>query len=202
MFTIGLTGGISTGKSAASQILKDIGALILDADSYGHMAYKRNSKGYDEVVRVFGSDMVGKDGEIDRRVLGSVVFGDRSKLSALTSIVWPEIRAALQNKINTISDQQPNSVIVLEAAVLLDAGWEDLCDETWVVTATEELVLSRLYEKRGIPRHIGRARMRAQMSPAERERRADVMIENNGDVQTLKRTLEKVWGNRVSIKEN
>ncbi len=200
MLTIGLTGGISTGKSTVSSMLGSLGAETVDADAYGHRAYRASSRAYDEVIRIFGREVVGEDGEINRRRLGEIVFGDRAKLAALTGIVWPEIRAALQHEISAMAARDGTPAFVVEAAVLLEAGWDDLCDEVWVVSAPEDTVLSRLQTRRGITRDIARARMRAQMSPAERERRADVTIANDGDLESLERTLKKVWNDRVREK--
>ena len=200
MLTIGLTGGIGTGKSTVAAMLTTLGAETVDADGFGRRAYQANTSAYDEVVRVFGQEVVSADGEIDRRRLGEIVFADRWKLAALTGIVWPEIRVALQHHITGMAARDGTPALVVEAAVLLEAGWDDLCDEVWVVTSPEDDVLERLHSHRGITRDIARARMRAQMSPAERERRADVMIPNDGSLEALKRTLTRVWNDRVKEK--
>ena len=92
MRVLGLTGGIASGKSTAAAQLKELGVVVLDADRYGHRAYDPDSPGFHAVVNEFGHDIVGEDGEIDRRILGGKVFGDPEKMERLTDIVWPEIR--------------------------------------------------------------------------------------------------------------
>ena len=128
---IGLTGGIASGKSTAAKRLGEWGAHVIDADQLGHRAYLKDTPAFHAVVAAFGGDTVGEDGEIDRRVLGGKVFGDPAKLKLLTDIVWPAIRDLAADEIQSVQSAEPERIIVLEAAVLLEAGWQDLVDEIW-----------------------------------------------------------------------
>ena len=125
MLTIGLTGGIGVGKSAVAGILKGLGADTVNADGIGHEVYRAGTRAYREIVRTFGERVAGADGEIDRKRLGSIVFGDRAKLEALNGIVWPGIRQILQQRIHDIDSRGATAALVVEAAVLFEAGWDE-----------------------------------------------------------------------------
>lgn len=197
MIAIGLTGGMGSGKSAIARILASLGAAVVDADKVGHEVYRAGTPAFCDVVHTFGDNIVGNDGEIDRRKLGSIVFNDREKLSALTGIVWPRQREALRAKIEDQRARGTATATVVEAAILFEAGWDELFDEVWAVVAPVERVLDRLQARNGISEGEARARLRAQMSPEERVGRADVVIENEGTLQSLERRVVEVWNARV-----
>lgn len=214
MFTIGLTGGIGSGKSTVAEIMKGLGAVLVDADRVGWDVYRsgsqggaresgkesareapRGAKGYRAVVDEFGDEIVGPDGEIDRKKLGSIVFGDPARMKALTGIVWPLIAGAVSDRIAE-ETARGTETLVVEAAVMFEARWERLFDEIWVVTARRETAVERLIVRDGVPEQAVRARMAAQLPDDERVRRADVVIENDGDLPDLKRLVESVWRDR------
>ena len=114
---IALTGGIASGKSTVAQTLAKLGAYVIDADKLGHHAYLAGSAAFDQVVATFGENVVGTDGEIDRRALGGKVFGNPEALKQLTDIVWPAIRAMAEQAIKQAQAEQPERHVVLEAAV-------------------------------------------------------------------------------------
>ncbi|HEY8490008.1 MAG TPA: dephospho-CoA kinase, partial [Dehalococcoidia bacterium] len=130
MITIGLTGGIASGKSTISRMLADRGAVIIDADRLGHEAYRPGTPAYRRVVEAFGPEIVGPNGEIDRAKLGARVFGNPEQMKRLTDIVWPAIRELARERIEA-ERRRGTRVVVLEAAVLVEAGWFDLVDEVW-----------------------------------------------------------------------
>jgi dephospho-CoA kinase len=197
VLTIGLTGGIGSGKSEASGILRELGALIIDADIVGHETYRSGQPAWDEVVEAFGDDVIDSDGEIDRRELGKIVFDDPGRLKRLTDIVWPKIRESLKDRMAGERDGGETNVLVVEAAVLFEAGWENLFDEIWVVTAPEKDVLERLERQRNQKPEQTRARVRAQMTNGEREKRADVMVRNDEDRAALAATVKQLWTDRT-----
>lgn len=194
---IGLTGGIGSGKSEASRILRELGALVIDADIVGHETYRSGEPAFGEVVETFGDEVVGSDGEIDRRELGRLVFGDPGNLKRLTDIVWPRIRESLEKRIDRESAEGKTGVLVVEAAVLFEAGWENLFDEVWVITAPEDDVLERLELQRNQKPDQTRARVRAQMTNEEREQRADVMVRNDEDRAALAARVTQLWTDRT-----
>ena len=197
MLTIGLTGGIGSGKSEASGILRKLGALVIDADIVGHETYRNGQPAWDEIVEAFGDEVIGSDGEIDRRELGKIVFDDPGSLKRLTDIVWPKIREGLKDRMAGERDGGDTEVLVVEAAVLFEAGWENLFDEIWVVTAPEKGVLERLERQRNQKPEQTRARVRAQMTNEEREKRADVMVRNDEDRAALAATVKRHWTDRT-----
>lgn len=197
MLTIGLTGGIGSGKSEVADILRELGAQVIDADLVGHETYRRGEPAWDQVVEAFGSGVVGQDGEIDRGRLGRIVFGDPDSLKRLTDIVWPRIREGLEKRITRERDNGDTKVLVVEAAVLFEAGWGRLFDEIWVVTAPEADVLERLERQRNQKPAQTRARLRAQMTNEEREQRADVTVRNDEDRAALAATVRQLWTDRV-----
>jgi dephospho-CoA kinase len=194
--TIGLTGGIGSGKSAASRILAELGALVIDADRVGHEVYLPGTPGWDQVVAAFGREVVASDGTIDRKQLGARVFGAPAELARLNAIVHPLIRDAVAARVAAAREgQQP---IVVEAALLVEAKWDALVDEVWLVTARPEIVEARLVEQRGMTPEAIAARVRAQLSDADRAARADVIIDNSGTPAALRAEIERLWRERLS----
>lgn len=193
MTVIGLTGGIASGKSTATETLAELGAVIIDADRLGHRSYEPGTRGFQKVVNAFGHDIVAKDGTIDRRVLGGKVFGAPGQLERLNGIVWPEIRALIIDEVKQIRSQDPEALIVLEAAVLLEAKWQDLCDEVWVVVTPVETAVERMKSRNGLSEEAAMARVNAQMSNKERIEASDVKIDNNSTEDELRVRVERAW---------
>ena len=192
MKVIGLTGGIGTGKSVVSGILSGLGAAVIDADAVGHEVYRKGTEGHRAVADRFGPGVVGADGEIDRAALGEVVFSDPAALNALNSLVHPRMREAVRRRLDEIAESGA-AVAVIEAAVLMEAGWSDLADEVWVVDAPWEAVLRRLGPRFGGEEAI-RARARAQMGREDRLAAADEVIVNDGSVDRLRGRVEQLYG--------
>jgi dephospho-CoA kinase len=190
---IGLTGGIASGKSTAAKYLERRGAYVIDADRLGHRAYEPGTAAFDAVVKAFGAEVVGGDGRIDRKVLGGKVFGDPEALARLTDIVWPEIRRLATLETAAARHEDPARVIVLEAAVLLEAGWDRTVDEVWAVIVEPEVAMARATARDGVDRETVQRRMDAQMSNAERIARADVVIDNSGSEAALEAQLDEAW---------
>ncbi len=189
---IGLTGGIASGKSVISSLLAERGAVIIDADRLGHESYRAGTETFRRVVEAFGPDIVGDDGEIDRKRLGARVFGDADARQRLEAIVWPAIREMARERIEE-ARRRGAPVVVLEAAVLIEAGWQDLVDEVWVAEVDPETAIQRLASRNGLTREQAEARLRAQLSNEERRRHADVVIENNGTLDDLRRRVDEAW---------
>ena len=190
---IGLTGGIASGKSTAANLLGELGAHVIDADKLGHNAYTKGSDTFNSVVSVFGQDTVGDDGEIDRKVLGSKVFGSPESLKKLTDIVWPAIKNMAQQEIESVRAEQPKQVIVLEAAVLFEAGWEDIVDEVWSTLVDREVAIERATNRDGSDREQVEARIDAQLTNEERAEKADRLIENSDSEEDLAERVKALW---------
>ncbi len=193
MRIICLTGGLASGKSTATQFLAEQGAYIIDADKAGHRVYEPGTRAYREVIATFGDDLIDDDHQIDRKILGSKVFGNQDALEKLTDIVWPEIRRLVEADIAEIRSTDPEGIVVLEAAVLFEAGWQDIGDETWVIVVDREVAIERSMARDGLSREAVENRLQAQLSNEERIAKADIVVENNLDHQALIDQLRAQW---------
>ncbi|MBL7166439.1 MAG: dephospho-CoA kinase [Dehalococcoidales bacterium] len=192
MKVIGLTGGIGSGKSTVSRFLGEMGAVVLDADKVGHQAYQPGTETWKELVAAFGEDIVASDSTIDRRKLGAIVFADPEALARLNRIVHPRMFDMMKARIEEYRGQG-TEVIVLEAAILLEANWTPLVDEVWVTVASESTVVQRTRERTGLPEEQIKARIRSQLSNEERSQQAKVVITNDGDLEELRVKVEELW---------
>ena len=196
MLSIGLTGGIGTGKSLVSNLLNDLGATIVNADLLGHEAYLPDTVGFDMVVDAFGDQIVGEDGTVDRKKLGPIVFSSPQNMSKLNAIMHPLIRDMIQSQLEEYSSNGTD-VVVVEAAVLIEASWQDLFDEVWVVTSDKETVIERLKDRNSLSREDAIARIESQMSNDERVGHSNVVISNDGTTDELADDVEHIWNTRV-----
>ena len=192
MRVIGLTGGIASGKSLVSQQLAERGAVVVDADKLGHESYRHGTETYRTLIDAFGADIVGADGEIDRKALGSKVFGDAEARQKLNQIVWPAIKRLGAERIEKLR-QEGASVAVLEAAVLIEAQWLDLVDEVWIVEVSPDIARKRLIERNGLTAEQAQARIQSQLTNEKRRPYATLVIENNGSEQDVRRAVDDAW---------
>lgn len=192
MRVVGLTGGIASGKSLVSEQLAERGAVVIDADRVGHEAYRRGAEAYQPLVEAFGAGIVGADGEIDRKALGAAVFADPEARERLQDIVWPVMRRMMDEKLQTLGNTGV-PIVVLEAAVLIEADWLPLVDEVWLVTTPRETAIARIAERNGLNAEQAEARLVAQLTNEERRKHADVVIANDGTVEELRRRVDQAW---------
>ena len=188
---IGLTGGIASGKSTAARYLAELGAFVIDADKLGHQVYEPDTPGHRAVVAAFGDDILAEDGTINRRALGGKVFGKPDELKRLTDIAWPEIRRMGEAQIATAKAEDAARPVIVEAAVLFEAGWDSMGDEVWVVIAEPAKAVARAVERDGFDESEVKKRLDAQLSNEERSARANVVIENNTSLEALTRQLDE-----------
>ena len=146
------------------------------------------------MVNAFGNEIVGDDGFVDRKKLGPIVFSDPSNLDILNSIMHPLIYEMIKERISIISDE---SIVVVEAAVLIEANWQDLFDEIWVVTSEEEIVIARLADRNNLSRNDAISRIKSQMPQDERITHAHVEIDNSGTKSELEQTVKDIWNNKL-----
>jgi phosphopantetheine adenylyltransferase/dephospho-CoA kinase len=189
---IGLTGGIASGKSVVSEMLAGLGARVIDADKLGHEAYAPGSECYHAVVGAFGQDVIGPDGQIDRKQLGAKVFGDPAQRCRLEGIVWPWMRETMRKRLEALRAEGV-PVVVLEAAVLIEAGWQPLVDQVWLVTTPGSLARERMMSRNGLDEARADARIDAQLTNEERAQHADVIIENDGGLDVLRERVGEAW---------
>lgn len=192
---VGLTGNIATGKSTVLAYLRLKGAHIVDADRLAHAAILPDGPAYAAVVAAFGADIVGDDGQIDRRALGRIVFADTGALQRLEAIVHPAVFQLAQAEL--AASAAP--VVILEAIKLLESGrLLTLCDEIWVVTAEPAVQMARLLTERGMTEAEARQRMAAQSAQAEKVARATRVIDNSGSLSALHAQLDAIWAELVN----
>ncbi len=192
MIVIGLTGGIASGKSTISQALSERGATVVDADKVGHDVYRPGTEGWQRVVDAFGREVVAENGEIDRRALGAIVFGDPAQRERLQGIVWPIMKEMMRRMIAECRERG-DAVVVIEAAVLIEASWQDLVDQVWVVTVPEAVAEQRLIARNGLTQEQAQARIAAQLTNEERAAQAQVVIDNSGSVADAQVRVAALW---------
>ena len=188
-----LTGGLASGKSTAVKHLATQGAVVIDADILGHQAYNPGTAAFDEVITSFGEEVRGGDGQIDRKALGGKVFGKPEALRKLTDIVWPEIRRLAELELAAIADSNSEAIVVLEAAVLFEAGWEDIGEEIWVLTVDRETAIERSMARDKAPRDAVERRLDSQLSNEVRTSRADVVITNDDSVAKMLAQIDSAY---------
>ena len=196
MRVIGLTGGMGTGKSEVATTLERLGASVIDADREGHEAYAKGTIGWRRIGELFGDGVLTDDLEVDRRKLGQLVFSNPQALGWLNSAIHPIIRDRIKAKLGAFAELGC-AVAVIDAAVLVQAGWDDLVDEVWVVKAPEDQVVERMAETRGLQPWEVRGRIAAQEELVrESEAKAGVFIENTGTIEELWAKVEQLWNDR------
>lgn len=189
MKVIGLTGGIASGKSTVSTFLAELGAIIIDGDLTAHRLMEPYQPTWEDIVRVFGRDILNTDLTIDRVKLGAIVFNDRERLKVLNQITHPRIIAEVQNEMQHLRHTQANAVLVLDVPLLFEGHMDKLCDQVWVVWVSREKQIERLMERNCLSREEAIKRIDTQMPLDEKARRADIVIDNNG---TMEETLAQV----------
>ena len=192
MITIGITGGIGSGKSTASQILGELGAAVIDADKVGHRIYLPDTPAWREIVATFGEGVLALDRTIDRAKLGPIVFSDPEALHKLNAITHGKIFAYIQGQIDYMQ-QQATRAVVVEAAILLEAGWRSLVDQLWVVVTDIDVAIARLKTYKNFTEDQARARIAAQLSNEERIAQADKVLWNNTDLAALHQAVAAAW---------
>ncbi|XP_033762317.1 bifunctional coenzyme A synthase-like [Pecten maximus] len=191
-FVIGLTGGIASGKSAVCKRLEGLGAVSIDCDKLGHQVYKNGLPCYDRLVEEFGSSIVGEDKEINRPALGRIVFSDPEKLKMLNSIVWPAISKLAEEKIQQFR-LDGRQVVVLEAALLLDAGWDSLVHEVWTLIIPRQEAIKRMVERNKFSEEEACKRLDSQMTNQERVNRSHVVLCTQWEYEYTQKQVEKAW---------
>lgn len=192
MFTVGLTGGIGSGKSTFAVLLAERGAQVIDADQLARDALRPGRPAWHSVVDSFGDEiLVEGTMDIDRKALAAQVFGDRNKLAVLNAITHPVIAAGIADALERLS--HTGDIVVLDAALIVEMGLDRIVKALIVVDAPDEIRRSRLVRTRGMTLEDVEARMTAQSPRSELLDRADIVVHNAGTMDDLAREADRVW---------
>ena len=192
---VGLTGNIASGKSMISGILREYGAAVVDADLVGKSVLAENVEGALEQVRSAFGDCIFDGNQLDRHLLGNLVFGHPDLLIKLNDIMMPIMTRLVAKEIAVL--HRASSVVVLDAAILIEASWQNLVDEIWVVKASKNEQLERLMTRDHLARDEANSRIEAQMPLAQKLTYADVVIDNTMDVEQTRKQVEMLWKTRL-----
>ncbi|MBT2533801.1 dephospho-CoA kinase [Arthrobacter sp. ISL-48] len=194
MLKIGLTGGIASGKSVVASRLAGLGAVVVDADALAREVVEPGTPGLAGVVEAFGSDMLDGNGRLDRAKLGSVVFGDPSRLAVLNGIIHPLVREAAAG---IIASSAEGAIVVQDIPLLVETGQGSNFHLVLVVDAPDNLRIKRMLESRGMSADEARSRMAAQASREARLAAADAVLENSGTLDQLVKQVDLLWTERL-----
>lgn len=203
MLVVGLTGGIGSGKSTVSRLLAERGAVIIDADAITREVQQPGTEVFGAMVARFGDGIVAADGNLDRQAVADLVFGDPEALADLNGIVHPAVGVEIATRLAAASEAPTPTgaaapVVVLDIPLLVETGRSDVA-AVLVVDATEEDQLERLVDQRGLDPEDARARMSRQATRAERLARADLVIDNTGDLEQLVAEVDRAWSWLVAL---
>ena len=200
MLVIGVTGNFGTGKTTVCRILAELGAVVINADELGHRLLEGDKQVRDKLVAMFGTGILNPDKMIDHKKLAEAVFGSSDNQAKLNDIMHPGIYKMVQQEIEKCR-QSGCSVVVLEAALLIEAGWEKLVDRIWVTVASPSTIIERLKSQRGFTEEEIVGRLSAQMSPDEKVKHADVVINTDRSRKELNRKIVELW-RRLDTRDN
>lgn len=193
MLVAGLTGSIATGKSTVSGILKKLGAFIVDADRAAHEVVLPGTKAWNEIVRIFGKEILQKSGEIDRERLGRIIFNDSAMRSILEEVVHPEVVLSMDERISSIKSGFPDAVVILDVPLLIETGMQKGVSEVIVVYCPEDMQITRLMVRDNISREEALAKVRSQISIEEKRRYASQFIDNSASKNNTRKQVKNAY---------
>jgi len=191
MLRVGLTGGIACGKSNVAALLRELGYTVIEADPVAHQLLEPRQPAYAEVVREFGREMLDPEGHIDRKKLGAIVFADSEKLTRLNRIVHPRVIEVVEGRIAELARGNGPAVVVVEAALLIEAGYHERLDRLVVAWCRPEQQLERLLQ-RGLTHEQALRRIAAQMPLEQKRRLANDEIDCSGSLAETRRQVERL----------
>lgn len=194
MKVIGLTGGIASGKSTVSNMLKELGAVVIDVDLVGRDVVSKGGSAYNKIIENFGKDILLEDGNINRKKLGNIVFSDHDKLKLLNQITHPEIIKKV-NEMIASQEKAQEEVVVVDAAILIEMGLHKHVQCVWLVVVDKETQLERLMERDRLSYCDALNRMNAQITNEQRMEYADVVIDNTQPVDVVREKVRELWHN-------
>ena len=191
MKRLGITGGIASGKSVVAEMLREMGFHVLDADALGHTLMEPGTQAYDEIVREFGAGVTGADGRIDRGKLGAMVFADRGKLERLNGILHPRVEEEIVRRFGEWERGGVRDAVFVEAALLVEAGYQKNLDGLVVAWCRPEQQMERLLA-RGLSEVEARRRIAAQMPAEEKLKFATEKMDCSGSMEETRRQVQEL----------
>ena len=191
-YVIGLTGGIASGKSTASDYIRSKGYPVLDADTYAKKATAKGGPAYQGIIDHFGADLLQDDGEIDRRKLGAIVFNDTSEREVLNQLVHPEVRRMMDADKDRLAEE---GHVFLDIPLLFENGLDRQCDIALTVYVDQETQIERLMERNGFSHSEALSRINSQMPLSEKRDRSDEVLDNSGSKSELYAQIEDFLAN-------
>uniref|UniRef100_A0A1L8DZI0 Bifunctional coenzyme A synthase n=1 Tax=Nyssomyia neivai TaxID=330878 RepID=A0A1L8DZI0_9DIPT len=192
-YLIGLVGGIASGKSIMCERFKRFGAAVIDCDKLAHSLYEPGTECFRALEAHFGSGIVGADGRIDRKVLGSIVFSHKEKLEELNGIVWPKLLDAVKIRIGEIRAQGQHSVVFIEAAVLIKAQWQNQVHEVWSLIIPPEEAVKRLRERNNLTEEEAKMRIESQLSNECLVQHSNVVFSSLWSYEFTEKQAVRAW---------
>lgn len=190
---IGLTGGIASGKSTVAKMLVDRGALLVDADQVAREVVLPGEPALEAIASAFGQAVLERDGSLNRKALGEIVFRDKEKLTQLEAILHPAIRRTMQQRIHTYAEQFPGRLVVADIPLLYETKQQDLYEGIMVVYVPERVQKSRLMERNSVSEEEAQRRISLQLDIEQKKELADWVIDNSGTLEETKRQLDLFW---------
>ena len=187
---IGITGGCGTGKSTVSNMLKELGGHVIDADAITKELQKKGAVCYNMIVEEFGEDYLAEDGELDRKKLASLIFTDDDARKKMNRIVHTEVGKEIKRRVIELNKTESEGFIVLDVPIPTENGFLDTADIIWAVTANNDLRVERIMERMGLTEEEAEARIESQPGNSEYAAIADRVIENEGSLEDLKKQVE------------
>ncbi|HPJ97119.1 MAG TPA: dephospho-CoA kinase [Syntrophales bacterium] len=202
MLNVGLTGGISTGKTTIARLLVEKGAILIDLDEVAHRVQMPETEVWREIVETFGEGILNPDKTINREKLGAVVFSDPAKLNRLNEIVHPAVFRAWKSRIAEIESTQPDAIALSDIPLLIEIGAQQRFDLIVLVYIPRDEQLERLILRNGYSREYAEKRITSQMSIEEKMKYARIVIDNQGILEETEKRVEEVWRELLRLEKN
>lgn len=187
---IGITGGIASGKSTVSSYLRELGQIVIDADEVVHDLQKKGGALYQVLVGWLGTEILQADGELDRKKLANLLFGSNEMLAKSANLQNPIIRKELAKRRDRAL--QDNELVFLDIPLLYELGYEDWCNQVWLIYVDRETQIQRLMARNQLTKEEAQLRISRQMPLEEKRALADLVLENTGDLETLKSQIKQL----------
>jgi len=193
MLIVGLTGGVASGKTAASQVLKEEGAYVIDVDQIARELVQPHQPAWNELIRAFGKEILQEDGSLHRKKLADKVFADPKQRKRLNQILHPRIKEEMDRRTKEIGQKDPEAIVVIDAPLLVELGDHHEMDKLIVVNSTQTQQIERLKDRDGISPEEALRILSSQMPLGEKVKLADFVIGNEGSLEETKKRAREVF---------